>query len=292
MDFGYTYNGGIDYYAGSIISTIFTICAIGLVIYGLVTLASYIFRAIGFYTIAKSEGDENAWLAFVPIVRRYQQGQLAEEILLKKKTVKKPGIWLAVLPVAWGILSYLIGMIKGISMAGKMFRYGYLYSYSSYGFDVEDILEGLVGFVVFLVILSMVYQVFYKTLVILVDKTILEKFTTGNMALIHAVFCAFIPLYESICIFVMSRRIAGESKNDYQEYQQDNTADQDGQTQAGANGYSSYAPQRGLFIGESVSVSEASDTDETVKKEQTEDTQEDVKEEIIGEAPDDHVISE
>lgn len=205
MSLGYTYNTGVD----SIMTTLLMVYGIVAVTAVLIALATYIFKGIGLYTIAKSHGDENAWLAFIPFARKYQQGELAGEIPLKTKSINSPGIWFVGLPIAWGILSYLIGMIFSIKIVGKVIRYG-LFGYNSYS-SLDSEITGLIGFLLFFIALGIVYKIFYKILLILIDVKILSQYTSGNMPIIHSIFSAFIPLYEAICFFVISRRVAKEN---------------------------------------------------------------------------------
>lgn len=205
MSYGYIYNTGVD----SIMTTLLMAYGIYIVTAGLIALGTYIFKGIGLYTIAKSQGDENAWLAFIPFARKYQQGELAGEIQLKTKSISRPGIWLLGFPIAWGILSYLIGMIFSIKIVGKAIRYG-LFGYNTYN-SLDSEITGLIGFLLFFIALGIVYKIFYKILLILIDVKILSQYTSGNMPIIHSIFSAFIPLYEAICFFVISRRIAKEN---------------------------------------------------------------------------------
>lgn len=212
MSFGYTYNSG----GNSIAATLLMVYGIFVVTGGLIALAAYILKGIGLYTIAKNQGNENAWLAFIPFARKYQQGELAGEIQLKNKSISRPGIWFVGLPIAWGILSYLVGMIFSILVVGKMIRYGVMgyHTYDSIG--TESL--GLIGFFLFFIVLAIVYKVIYKILLILIDVKILSSYTSGNMPIIHSVFAVFIPLYESICFFVISRRIAKENAEKQSDY--------------------------------------------------------------------------
>lgn len=50
------------------------------------------------------------------------------------------------------------------------------------------------------------YNAVYSVLRILVNRQIYEKFTTPGMAVAHAVLGVLLPLYESICLFVMRNR--------------------------------------------------------------------------------------
>lgn len=215
MNIGYTYNTGIE----SVMTTLLMAYGIFVVAAILIALATYIFKGIGLYTIAKSHGDGNAWLAFIPFARKYQQGELAGEIQLKTKSINSPGIWFVGLPIAWGIVSYLIGMIFSIKIVGKIIRYGLL-GYSAYS-SLESEITGLIGFLLFFIALGIVYKIVYKILLILIDVKILSQYTSGNMPIIHSIFSAFIPLYEAICFFVISRRIVKENAAREREYERE-----------------------------------------------------------------------
>lgn len=214
MSYGYTYDAG----SSSIATTLLIIYVVYIVARALVSFAAYIFRGIGFYTIAKSQGDSNAWLAFVPFARKYQQGELAGEIQLKTKSIHKTGMWFVGIPIAWGMLSYIIGMIFGISIITKVIRYG-LFGYNAY-VNLDGEILGVFAFLSIFILFTAVYKIFYMILHILVNTKILSKYTKGNMPLIHSIFTVFIPLYEAICFFIISRKIENEEKKKQQRYAQ------------------------------------------------------------------------
>lgn len=62
---------------------------------------------------------------------------------------------------------------------------------------------GIVVLVLIFSVVSLGYTAVYKTFGVLVNHQILERFTTKNMSIVHAVLSTMIPLYESICFFVM-----------------------------------------------------------------------------------------
>ena len=53
-----------------------------------VAVVNYIFRGIGMYNMAKREGMDYPWLAFVPFARTYLQGELGGTVHLKNKQIK------------------------------------------------------------------------------------------------------------------------------------------------------------------------------------------------------------
>lgn len=180
------------------------ICAIILLVCGIFGLLSYILRGIGMYTMAKRQGMDYAWLAFVPFARTYLHGELAGGIRLKNKTIQNPGIWLLALPFLYGAVYSLLYAVQWFVGFGVLANYDFL---SPHGPDISaGSLMGIV--VVFMIgaIASLGYTAVYKTFEILINHQILERFTSKNMSIAHAVLCTFIPLYEPICFFVMRNR--------------------------------------------------------------------------------------
>lgn len=220
MNFYYSYDTNLDSIVGTAASTILSVVSVAMAIWGVCWIAGYILRGFGLYTIAKDQGDANAWMAFVPFARQYQQGALAGDITIKKKTIRKTGILFLVLPIAWGIVSYLISMVCSMSVAGKLIKYGIFAVQGQKFFDLEDIIEPLMGFFLIYALLMLVYKAVYNVLQILIDMQILSKYTEGNMPVIHSVLSVFVPLYESICFFVISRKIGAKSEEEYTGYQE------------------------------------------------------------------------
>lgn len=71
--------------ADSILAGILAIYFIVLLVFFLFYIISYVFKGIGMYTIAKRQGMDYPWLAFIPFARTYLHGELAGRISLKKK---------------------------------------------------------------------------------------------------------------------------------------------------------------------------------------------------------------
>ena len=186
------------------IATVLMVYLLIFVVWGIYSLLCYIIKGIGLYTIAKDQGEDYPWLAFVPFARTYLQGELGGEIVLKKKSIRNPGIWLIVLPFIEGavfmIFYLLLFGVIGFSAYTTM---GYSNSYMGAG-SIGTILFLTVLFIVVIVAGSAVNQV----LKVMVNHQILERFTTKNMSIIHAIFMSLIPLYEPLCLFIMSRRVA------------------------------------------------------------------------------------
>ena len=204
-DYGYDYTYQYpvsDYQAvAAVLSIIMIVVAVALIF----ALVSYIFHAVGLYTIAKRRGERYPWLAFIPFARAYLQGEVAGTITLKKKTISNPGIWKLVIPIIAGAVSSvfftIFSTIVGIGgmMAGL--------SSSGYGVNIGvGTIMFLIMFLVIWTVAAVIYEAVYKVLCVLINMQIYGYFTTRNMAVVHAVLSAIVPLYESICFFVMRNR--------------------------------------------------------------------------------------
>lgn len=195
---------------------IMMIYIIAMLLIGIISLASYILRGIGLYTIAKHRGYEYAWLAFIPFFRIYLQGKLSGDITFKNKTMRDTGIWLAAIPLMYGVV------VSGIY--GVMCLCGMLAIFSM----TMHVSAGRILILIMLLILALViglgYKGLYKTLRIMVNYQIYCNMTSVNMAVAHAVLGALLPLYESICFFVMRNR---EQSNNNETHDADSTEDKE-----------------------------------------------------------------
>lgn len=106
----YNMNDYYDYsspYMESTLIGIMMILFIIMLVCAIFALLSYILKGIGMYTMAKRQGMDYAWLAFIPFARTYLHGELAGSIRLKNKSIQNPGIWLLALPFLYGAVSSL-----------------------------------------------------------------------------------------------------------------------------------------------------------------------------------------
>ena len=197
------YDYGSSYF-DSIMWGIVMLVTIALIVWAIFSLGSYILRGIGMYTIAKRLGIDYAWLAFVPFARTYLHGSLAGTILLKKKSIQNPGVWLLALPFIYGAVYSILYAILWFAGFGALMEID-SYSYYSAGISTGNIMGILVIFII-LMIFVLIYAAAYKSLQVLVNHQILERFTSKNMSIVHGLLCTFIPLYESICFFAMRNR--------------------------------------------------------------------------------------
>lgn len=197
-DYGYQYEVPMTYHSGisdSVAAAILSIYLIVLTVVLIFTLTSYIFHSIGLYTIGKRLGKEHPWLAFIPFARDYFHGELAGEIVLKTRSIKNPGIWKLVLPIAFNVVT---GIFVGIVVLAAVL--GILGG----GFGVGILT--IVMLYALLLILIIVYNAAFMTFRIFINLQIYERFTTHNMGLVHAVLSVLLPLYEAICLFIMRNR--------------------------------------------------------------------------------------
>lgn len=203
-----------------------TVLAIYLVVLGLCLLGwiiSFIFRGIGMYKMGKAQGKTNSWLAFIPFARTYFHGELSGEIPLKKRSIKSPGVWLLIVPIIYGvifavmyffmIISILISAISAESRMGDYMGYHVPNS------EMSGLLMVFVVFLVFVIIISVIYAAIKGGLEILINRQIYERYTTVNMATLHAVFSMIIPFYESVCMFIFGRRAEQNTKENMAENQ-------------------------------------------------------------------------
>lgn len=201
----YNYHYSTDYYDmsdpffGAVMSIVMIAVAVGIIFW----LVSYIIHAVGLYTIASRLGKANPWLAFVPFARAYLQGETAGVIRLKNREVRNPGIWKLVVPIIAGVVfsvfySVILALV-GISTAMA-------YNFSRGAAMSAGVVMIVLIFVIVFIIAAVLYEAGYAALCTLINIQIYERFTSRNMAVVHAVLSVLIPLYESICLFVMRNR--------------------------------------------------------------------------------------
>lgn len=205
--YDYTYGSELD----SMLTGILAIYLIILAVMFLFFVISYVFRGIGMYTIAKRQGMDYPWLAFIPFARTYLHGELGGPVKLKKKSIKNPGIWLLALPFIFGAVMFVFYILFWIVGIGAMTNVvsSEMYGYDSYGYGSPfsgGMLMGMIVVLILWAIIAIAYKAVQTVLTVLVNHQIFEKFTSKNMSVAHAVLCTIVPLYESICFFVMRNR--------------------------------------------------------------------------------------
>ena len=200
-DYHYTYE--YNYPVSNSEGLVGVILSVYLIILTLIlafVLVSYIFHSVGLYTIGKRMGKEYPWLAFIPYARDYFQGELAGPIKLKNKEIKNPGIWNLIIPiissVLAGVFGVLIILVTGVGAAAQISGAG----------GAGIVLLFVIMLYTLLIVAVIAAQAAQMALKVLINKQILERFTTGNMGLVHAVLMIVVPLYEALCFFVMRKR--------------------------------------------------------------------------------------
>ena len=200
-DYHYTYE--YNYPVSNSEGLVGVILSVYLIILTLIlafVLVSYIFHSVGLYTIGKRMGKEYPWLAFIPYARDYFQGELAGPIKLKNKEIKNPGIWNLIIPiissVLAGVFGVLIILVTGVGAAAQISGAG--------GAGIA--LLFVIMLYTLLIVAVIAVQAAQMALKVLINKQILERFTAGNMGLVHAVLMIVVPLYEALCFFVMRKR--------------------------------------------------------------------------------------
>lgn len=202
--YSYNYNYGYSGDSGDtvVITMLLTVYLIILAAVLVFALAGYLFHSFGMYTIGKRMGNRHPWLAFIPFARDYFQGELSGSIPLKNRSIKNPGIWNLLLPIIWGaamsilIVIFAFGFAAAIVTAERTGNMG----------AAAGSMIGLLIFYIVILLLAVVYSAVYMVLKILINRQIFARFTTDNMAVVHAVLASVVPLYEAICTFVLRNR--------------------------------------------------------------------------------------
>ena len=170
----------------------------------LLGLACYVFKAIGLYRLARAQGQAAPWLAFVPVAERYVHGAAAGPIRMGKKQMNNPGLWTLLLPVGMGVaMSGMYALIFGLGFGLMGFQKQFQANYSHEAGEIGAAVAALV----------LVYLVFFLITIAnailrgLVDHGIYSRLTTPDMALVHTLLSLFIPVYEALCLFTLSRRV-------------------------------------------------------------------------------------
>ena len=106
-----------------IMTVIGLVLGISLLVWAVVSLLLYIFKAAGLYTIAKRRGIRHAWLSWIPVADYWVAGSLSDQYrttVLNKKAFNR--IILPVLAVLAGVLTLATsGMSLGV--IAEMFEY-------------------------------------------------------------------------------------------------------------------------------------------------------------------------
>lgn len=179
---------------------IYLVCLMAVVI---IAVGAYILKSCGLYKIAEKKGIENAWAAWIPFVRIYYQGELAGKITIGKKTLKKPGIWLILLPMAGNALTAVLILFIAAMAVFAMFE-----NFVAGGFIISVLLPGFaVVFGIAGTAVSLGIMVAKHVLEVFVNRQIYQSATEDSMALFHAIAGLFVPGYESVCIFYYSKKI-------------------------------------------------------------------------------------
>ena len=198
MDYMYSY----DYMYGQPAEESVEVLGIILMFYAviigavlLVKLVSYVIKGFAMYRMAQRAGLDYPWLAFVPFARVYLQGELSGDIMFRKRTIRDPGIWLILIPIIKTVIFGVISVITWVAVAGMVVTAVYTNHYTGSVF-------GIGVFVVLFVVAILAYQALISALKVLVNYQIYRRFTSNNLAIVHALLGILVPLYESICLMV------------------------------------------------------------------------------------------
>lgn len=198
MDYTYSYDYMYGQPAEGSVEVLGIILMFYAVIIGavlLVKLVSYVIKGFAMYRMAQRAGVDYPWLAFVPFARVYLQGELSGDIMFRKRTIRDPGIWLILIPIIKTVIFGVISVITWVAVAGMVVTAVYTNHYTGSVF-------GIGVFVVLFVVAILAYQALISALKVLVNYQIYRRFTSNNLAIVHALLGILVPLYESICLMV------------------------------------------------------------------------------------------
>lgn len=198
MDYTYSYDYMYGQPAEGSVEVLGIILMFYAVIIGavlLVKLVSYVIKGFAMYRMAQRAGLDYPWLAFVPFARVYLQGELSGDIMFRKRTIRDPGIWLILIPIIKTVIFGVISVITWVAVAGMVVTAVYTNHYTGSVF-------GIGFFVVLFVVAILAYQALISALKVLVNYQIYRRFTSNNLAIVHALLGILVPLYESICLMV------------------------------------------------------------------------------------------
>ena len=208
MEYSYEYtyeypvnSGGSDAVFAAVMAIYLIIFVVALIF----LIVDYIFHSIGMYSIAKRMGKSYPWLAFIPFARDYLHGELAEEIVLKNKSIKNPGIWKLVMPIISGVIfSVFYIVFLGAVGFSAFLEVGAQHSQNP-SVGAGTILTILVIILIWTIV-TVLYEAVHKVLSVLIDFQIFRRFTSRNMAVAHGVLSVIVPFYEAFCLFFMRNK--------------------------------------------------------------------------------------
>ena len=166
---------------------------------GLAAMGYYIFKSLGLYGIAVHSGNTKPWLAWIPFARDYLQGELAGEIELGKRSIRKPGMWL----VGFHVGVYVLIIIFFVVM--WVLTFSMAFSVATSGEPFLQLGMFMILYVLVMLI-AVVASAAYMVLKTLVNFRIFKRYTSSNMSVFHAVLANTLYLYEAIIFFVFRKR--------------------------------------------------------------------------------------
>ena len=166
---------------------------------GLFGLATYIIQGLGILRISESHGKPNGWLGFIPIGMYYQLGAVSGELELGNRRMKKPGLWLMLIPViTYGAFFLVyIGMMVFFVLAAA----------SSSMLGDASVAAIFVMFIVMLVVILLMSAgtTLYTILLMMTYHKIFSAHYTGTRPVFYMVLSAFVPLASGILLMKAAR---------------------------------------------------------------------------------------
>lgn len=203
---GYDRYGGFDFDAGSMsgaeaaIGNGFMLVVVGLVYVVLFAylIVNYVIRAIGLYRIAKQNGTQNPWLAWVPYADLYLLAKITGDVSLGKRRLKNTGLWLILIPIGISVLSvsFIFGFIMLAAIAGFSMAAGY-----------ETALFAVVALLLFvaLILILCAAELLYYIIYGMTYYTLCTKFKESTHSVFYTLMALFVPLADAIIMLKLSK---------------------------------------------------------------------------------------
>ncbi|MCL2696340.1 MAG: hypothetical protein FWE69_08455 [Clostridiales bacterium] len=180
------------------------ILGICLVAWGL-AITDYVLRGLAILKLSAKQGVPNGWLGFIPIVNNYQLGALAGEIEFGKKKVKNTGVWLLVLPIAFGVVTAIGSFI--IMVLPLTFRMTVLEQTPHFSPDMilAPMMSFTIGILIYTLLLVAAQVIVYLFRGLALHK-IFARYADGQRPVFYVILSVFVPLAESILLFKQRKK--------------------------------------------------------------------------------------
>ena len=204
------YNLG-DYYEPHLFEGLKEVMAIivpFLLFYGfllLLALTSYVIRAIAVQRMSKNRGIANGWLAWIPLAMQYQLGEVGGSIDAGKLKLKKPGIWLILIPIINSVICLTLYVVMILKFVFDIIKIGSR-SYINESQAVLDFFGSVFGFAFAVAFVIMILSALYYAVRGLVLYKIYSYGNLPQKSVLFLLLSLFVPLCEPILLLMNSNK--------------------------------------------------------------------------------------